>query len=187
MGHKKPNCPIVKEENQKQIDRAITLLQTIPILINHPLVIAGIWYQLSQMVPSINMLNNLIATAEIVPTLDLQLPPGVVLGAMIDKTEDSIDLFNDVKDFIFDFEIPELPTAPEVIDVIVPDWIEDSAFLEAYGECQRNAQKPVKEGGLGYGYYIPGVGPAWIASCLLQKGFDVPLEWIKKRMRGGLV
>ena len=60
MGHKKPNCPVVKEENQKQIDRAITLLQTIPILINHPLVIAGIWYQLSQMVPSINALNNLI-------------------------------------------------------------------------------------------------------------------------------
>jgi hypothetical protein len=139
------------------------------------------------MVPSINLLNNLIATAELVPTLELNIPPGVVLGAMIDKTEDSIELFNDVKDFIFDFEIPELPTKEELVDIVVPDFIEDSAFLEAYGECQRNAQKSVREGGLGYGYYIPGVGPAWIASCLLQKGFDVPLEWIKKRIRGGLV
>jgi len=177
LGHKKPNCPVVKEENQKQIDRAITLLQTIPILINHPLVIAGIWYQLSQMVPSINALNNLIATAEIVPTVDLNIPPGVVLGAMIDKTEDSIELFNDVKDFIFDFEIPEIPTKEEVTSYIIPDWIEDSAFLEAYNDCKANAKKT-----LGYSYWLPGVGATWINSCLLQKGFDVPIQWIKGKL-----
>jgi len=176
-GHKKPNCPIVKEENQKQIDRAITLLQTIPILINHPLVIAGIWYQLSQMVPSINALNNLIATAEIVPTVDLNIPPGVVLGAMIDKTDDSIELFNDVKDFIFDFEIPEIPTKEEVVEYIIPDWIEDSSFLEAYKDCKANAKKE-----LGYRYWLPGVGAAWINSCLLQKGFDAPIQWIKGKL-----
>jgi len=177
MGHKKPNCPVVKEENQKQIDRAITLLQTIPILINHPLVIAGIWYQLSQMVPSINVLNNLIATAEIVPTVDLNIPPGVVLGAMIDKTDDSIALFNDVKDFIFDFEIPEIPTKEEVVDYITPDWIEDNAFIDAYNNCKANAKK-----NLGYSYWLPGVGTAWIQSCLLQKGFDVPIQWFKGKL-----
>ena len=115
-GHKKPNCPIVKEDEQKQIDRAITLLQTLPIIINHPLVIAGIWLQLTKMFPEINVLNNLIAVGEVVPTVDLNLPQGVVLGAMIDKTDDAIELFNDVKDFIFDFELPELPTKEEVKD-----------------------------------------------------------------------
>jgi len=175
MGHKKPNCPIVKEENQKQIDRAITLLQTIPILINHPLIIAGIWYQLSQMVPSINVLNNLIATAEIVPTVDLNIPPGVVLGAMIDKTDDSIELFNDIKDFIFDFEIPDIKE--EITDYIIPDWIEDSAFLEAYSDCKTNAKKH-----LGYRYWLPGVGASWIYSCLLQKGYEVPIQWVKGKL-----
>jgi len=172
IGHKKPNCPVVKEENQKQIDRAITLLQTIPILINHPLVIAGIWYQLSQMVPSINALNNLIATAEIVPTVDLNIPPGVVLGAMIDKTDDSIELFNEIKDFIFDFEIPDVKE--EITDYLIPDWIEDSAFVKAELECRANAKKK-----LGWGYYIPGVNATWILSCLAQKGFDVPIQYLK--------
>ena len=115
MGHKKPNCPIVKEDQEKQIDRAITLLQTLPIIINHPLVIAGIWLQLTKMFPEINVLNNLIAVGEVVPTVDLNLPQGVVLGAMIDKTDDAVELFNDVKDFIFDFELPEIPTKEEVI------------------------------------------------------------------------
>ena len=36
----------------------------------------------------INALNNLIAVAEIVPTIDLGLPKGIVLGAMYDKTAD---------------------------------------------------------------------------------------------------
>jgi len=116
IGHKKPNCPVVKEEEQKQIDRAITLLQTLPIIINHPLVIAGIWLQLTKMFPEINALNNLIAVGEVVPTVDLNLPQGVVLGAMIDKTDDAVELFNDVKDFIFDFEMPVLPTKEEIIE-----------------------------------------------------------------------
>ena len=129
------------------------------------------------MVPSINALNNLIATAEIVPTVDLNIPPGVVLGAMIDKTEDSIELFNDVKDFIFDFEIPEIPTKEEVVEYIIPDWIEDSVFLEAYNDCKANAKK-----NLGYSYWLPGVGATWINSCLLQKGFDTPIQWIKGKL-----
>jgi len=126
------------------------------------------------MVPSINALNNLIATAEIVPTVDLNIPPGVVLGAMIDKTDDSIELFNDVKDFIFDFEIPEIPTKEEITDYIVPDWIQDSAFVKAELECRANAKKK-----LGWGYYIPGVNATWILSCLAQKGFDVPIQYLK--------
>jgi len=113
-GHKKPNCPVVKEENEKNIDRALDLLQTTLPLISHPLLIAGIWLQLTKMFPEINVLNNLIAVGEVVPTVDLNLPSGVVLGAMIDKTDDAVELFNDVKDFIFDYELPELPTKEEV-------------------------------------------------------------------------
>ena len=116
MGHKKPNCPIVEEENQKQIDRAITILQTLPIIINHPLVIAGIWLQLTKMFPEINALNNLIAIGEVVPTVDLNLPQGVVLGAMVDKTDDAIELFNDVKEFLFDINIPDIPSKEEITE-----------------------------------------------------------------------
>jgi len=120
-GHKKPNCPVVKEELERNIDRALDLLQTTLPLIAHPLAIAGIWLILTKMSPKINALNNLIAMGELLPTIDLGLPKGVVLGAMIDKTDDAIVLFNDIKDFIFDFEIPEFPTGPELYDEYIEE------------------------------------------------------------------
>ena len=92
------NCPIVKEEKKEQQQQLITILQTIPLILSNPLVIAGAWLGISRMFPSVNLLNNLIATAEIVPTVDLNVPQGVVLGAMIDKTDDAINLFNDITD-----------------------------------------------------------------------------------------
>jgi len=64
-----------------------------------------------------------------------------------------------------------------VVDYVVPDWIEDSVFLEAYNDCKANAKK-----NLGYSYWLPGVGSTWISSCLLQKGFDVPIQWIKGKL-----
>ena len=64
-GHKKPNCPIVKEENERNIDRALDLFQTTLPLISNPLIIAGLWLILTKMSPKINALNNLIAVGEI--------------------------------------------------------------------------------------------------------------------------
>ena len=119
MGHKKPNCPVVKEEQKQQQQQLITILQTIPLIISNPLVQAFIWVELSKRNANINLLNNLIATAEIVPALDLNVPKGVVLGAMIDKTEDSIKMFNDIKDWIFDFSLPDLPTEEEILTGVV--------------------------------------------------------------------
>ena len=39
-------------------------------------------------------MNNLIAVAEIVPTIDLGLPKGIVLAAMYDKTDEALDMIN---------------------------------------------------------------------------------------------
>ena len=120
-GHKKPNCPIVKEENEKNIDRGIEILQTIPPIISHPLIVAGIWLGLTRVSTNINALNNLIAVGELVPTIDLGLPKGVVLGAMIDKTDDAIELWNTIRDFVEDYELPQLPTGEELKDEYIDD------------------------------------------------------------------
>jgi len=114
IGHKKPNCPVVKEEKQEQQKQLITILQTIPLILSNPLFQTFLWLEFSKRNENANLLNNLIATAEIVPAIDLNLPQGVVLGAMLDKTEDSIALWNDIKDWIFDFSLPELPSKEEV-------------------------------------------------------------------------
>jgi len=113
-GHKKPNCPIIKEEKREQQKQLITVLQTIPLILSNPLTIAAVWFGLSKISPQINLLNNLIATAELVPAVDLNVPQGVVLGAMIDKTDDSIALFNEIKEFIFEGGLDVLPTKDEV-------------------------------------------------------------------------
>jgi hypothetical protein len=115
-GHKKPNCPVVKEEAKENRQQLITILQTIPLILANPLFQAFIWLELSKRNQNVNLLNNLIATAEVVPTIDLNVPKGVVLGAMLDKTEDTIDIFNDIKTWLFDFEVPDLPTKEETIE-----------------------------------------------------------------------
>jgi len=98
-GHKKPNCPIVEEKKEIQTDRIIsifkTILPTIPLILSNPLFIAFIWFRLSKMNPTINALNSVIAIGELVPTVDLSLPQGVVLGAMIEKSDDVIDYWNE--------------------------------------------------------------------------------------------
>jgi len=119
IGHKKPNCPVVKEEQKQQQQQLITILQTIPLIISNPLIQAFLWLEFSKRNENANLLNNLIATAEIIPALDLSLPKGVVLGAMLDKTEDSIALWNDIKDWIFDFSLPDLPTEEEVLTGVI--------------------------------------------------------------------
>ena len=50
-----------------------------------------IWYYFSQRNVAANALNPIIAIGELVPTVDLNLPPGIVLGAMIDQAEDVVE------------------------------------------------------------------------------------------------
>ncbi len=45
---------------------------------------------------ALNAINNLIAIAEVLPTVDLNLPRGIVLAAMYDKTADSLKMLNDL-------------------------------------------------------------------------------------------
>jgi len=93
-GHKKPNCPIIEEKKEVQMERLITILQTIPLILSNPLFIAFAWFSFSKMNQGANTLNNIIAIAELVPAVDLNLPQGVVLGAMLEKSDDVVDYWN---------------------------------------------------------------------------------------------
>ena len=52
------------------------------------------WLALSKVDKRISAMNNLIAVAEIVPGIDLGLPKGIVLAAMYDKTDEALDMIN---------------------------------------------------------------------------------------------
>jgi len=120
MGHKKPNCPVVKEEQKEQQQQLITILQTIPLILSNPLIIAGVWLLLSKRIPAVNRLNTPIALAEFVPTLDLNLPAGVTLGAMIDKSDDTIKAYEMAKDLLWNIDFPSPPTAEDIEQLFDP-------------------------------------------------------------------
>ena len=105
------------------------------------------WLAISKVDKRISAMNNLIAVAEIVPTIDLGLPKGIVLAAMYDKTDEALDMINklaqavgelpgDLKKFIQD----QVDAAKEEIEEIVepyeevtklPWWVQ--SFYDIFG------------------------------------------------------
>lgn len=110
----------------KNIDLNRIFLGVIPALANNTLVIAGVWFLLGKYSTTINRLNTPIALSEFVPAIDLNLPPGVVLGAMIDKSEDTIKMYNAIKNGLSFDIFPDAPTKEDVEEVLV-DPITDQA------------------------------------------------------------
>ena len=53
-----------------------------------PIILSVLWVGLTKIDKRIDWLSNMIAISEIVPTVDLNLPPGVVLGSMYSSAED---------------------------------------------------------------------------------------------------
>jgi len=86
------------------------------------------WLALSKVDRRVESLNSLIAIAEIVPAIDLGLPKGVVLAAMYDKTDEALDMINQLAQAIGDlpgdlkkFIQEQVDSAKEEIADIIPD------------------------------------------------------------------
>ena len=60
------------------------------------------WLAISKIDKRISAMNNLIAIAEIVPGIDLGLPKGIVLAAMYDKTDEALDMINQLAQALTD-------------------------------------------------------------------------------------
>jgi len=112
MGHKKPNCPVVKEEQKEQQQQLITILQTIPLILSNPLIIALAWHYFMKMNVNASLLGKLIAIGEFIPTLDLNLPKGVTLASMLNFVTSSAEIMA---------KIQELLDSPEILEEIKED------------------------------------------------------------------
>ena len=100
----------------KDIEWNRIFIGLVPAIATNPLVITGIWLLLSKRFTQINRLNTVIALSELVPAIDLNLPPGVTLGAMIDKSEDTIQFYNMIRSgqIVSGITFPEVPSKEEV-------------------------------------------------------------------------
>ena len=76
------------------------------------------WLGLSKFDKRIDAMNNLIAIAEVVPAVDLNLPKGIVLAAMFDKTTDALKMMGDLLDVLEDI--------PENLKKLIKDMIDEA-------------------------------------------------------------
>jgi len=151
-----------------------------------PFIQAIAWLGLSKIDKRVNAMNNLIAIAEVVPAVDLNLPRGIVLAAMYDKTTDALKMMADLLDVLEDI--------PENLKNLIKDMIDEAKasatdfldpvteashdFQTALKDCRNNAREKIPGGVVGY----RALGPAWIISCMAQKGYSIGFDYIKDKL-----
>ena len=171
----KNNYPGASEFDKltKNIDWNRAVLTVIPLL--QPFLIFGAWLGACKFDKRADAVAKLIALAEPIPTIDLNLPRPVVLASLYHSTDEALDVLKDVIDFLQDLEIPSAEDVideakkeiEEFVDEKTGEGITDRAkFIADWNACKKNAKDT-----LGYLYHFETTGLSWIISCMVQKGY----------------
>ena len=84
----------------KNIDWNRALLTVIPLL--QPFIIFGAWLTFARFNKKASIVSKIIAIAEPIPTIDLNVPKPVVLASLYDFTEDTLLLIEKIIDTLVD-------------------------------------------------------------------------------------
>jgi len=171
------------EKDFEELLKGIKWNRIIPPLVSvlQPVILFGLWLGFSRMDKRADAVSKLIAIAEPIPTIDLNLPRPVVLASLYHSVDEALDVLTDVIEFMKDIDIPSaediIDAAKEEITDPIAEAVEEAlpdspAFKQALADCIMNAKK-----NLGWGYYI--LGPTWVQGCMLRKGFSIGLDKIK--------
>ena len=186
---------MVKQPTPTEILKEVEWSKWLEILIPtlSPLLIAIVWITLSKFDKKVQTLNSLIAIAEVVPSVDIGLPKGVVLGALYDKGDEAIAAMVAIMESLEN--IPPFVTEKlEELKLLLMQQGEEGYDVdpEKYGWPPSTEPEPpdsvVKEcidqafKDLGIAYYFPGLAPAWVLSCLLRKGYTVSKGFVKRKI-----
>jgi len=161
------------EELMKNIDYTRWLQALIPIM--QPILIFGGWLVFSKFDKRADAVSKLIALVEPLPTVDLNVPKPVVLASIFHAIGETLDTFSKL-----DLDIPIIEELEELKDALVEDIdpLDVTAeFRQALADCNENAKK-----NLGYLYYVPFTAPAWISSCMFQKGYTVSAKYVRDEL-----
>ena len=107
---KLPETPKDFEKLMKNVDFTRVMQILIPIL--QPVIIGGLWLGLSKIDSRASALSALITICEPIPTMDLNLPPPVVLASMYHSVDEEIlpekldpqDIVSDYQDCVNGYE-----------------------------------------------------------------------------------
>ena len=172
------------EKDFEELLKGIKWNRIIPPMVSvlQPVIIFGLWLGFAKMDKRADATAKFIAIAETIPTIDLNLPRPVALASIYHTVDETLDVLLEVIEWIKDLEVP---TAEDIIDAgkkqitdpiaeAVDDVLPDNPeFKTAFANCIMNAKNNLPFGS----YYI--LGPTWIASCMLRKGWSVSIDLIK--------
>ena len=112
------------EKDFEELMKGIKWNRIIPPLVSvlQPVIIFGLWLGFSKINRRADAVSKLIAIAEPIPTIDLNLPRPVVLASLYHSVDEALDVLTDVIEYIKDIEIP---SAEDIIneakEEIIPD------------------------------------------------------------------
>ena len=112
--------------------------------------------------------SKLIAIAEPIPAIDLNLPRPVVLASLYHSVDEALDVLTDVLEFIKDIDIPSaediIKEAKDEIKEHVPlaelDMSQKQQLLSDHNECKK------------YADLFPIGGSFAYAGCMIRKGWS---------------
>jgi len=171
------------EEIMKNIDFTRWLQALIPVM--QPIIIFGAWLGFSMIDKKASAVSKLIALAEPIPTIDLNVPRPVVLASLYHSTDTALKILKDVIKYFEDLEIPSaeeiIEEVEEIVEEVIVEVVDDvlkptsPEFQTSLANCVISSKKT-----LGAAYWL--LGPSWILQCMLQKGFKVSLKYIKDKL-----
>ena len=173
------------KELTKNIDWNRIALTVIPLL--QPLLIFGLWLGASKFDKRADAVSKLIAIAEPIPTIDLNLPKPVVLASLYHSVDEALDVLTDVIEFIKDIEVPSAKeivedVKEEIKEEIIGEPPDDAKFNSDLLACYNNAKANIPD--------VPFAGQSqtgivlWTLSCMYRKGYSakqITKEAIERR------
>ena len=112
---------MAKKDPFTELMSNIDWTRLVPIL--SPLIVFGAWLLFSKFDKRADAVSKLIAVAEPIPAIDLNVPKPVVLASLYHSLDQALDILDDVIEFLQGIEIP---SAKEIIDDIKEEITEET-------------------------------------------------------------
>jgi len=158
------------EKDFEELMKGIKWNRIIPPLVSvlQPVILFGLWLGFAKLDKRADAVSKLIAIAEPIPAIDLNIPRPIVLASLYHSLDEALDVLTDVIEFIKDIDIP---SAEEIIKE-AKDEIKEQAglgeltseeksrLLSDYTECKK------------YADLFPIGGSLAFAGCMARKGWS---------------
>jgi len=166
------------EKLMKNVDFTRIMQIAIPIL--QPVMIGGLWLLASRFDKRADALSKLIAIAEPIPTVDLNIPKPVVLASLYHSVDELADVLGDVLEFLQNLEVPSAEVIVEKVkEELLPEPLDVPKTLTDFKQCLKNYEDNTPsflQNKLTMALYIE--------ACMIRKGYAQKSikEWIRVKL-----